>query len=956
MKRHVPTPPLATWAPRAASYAMAVALAIPAAASSTPPPDGAIVPPEMALETDGPELSAAKAAIASVRTGASVDQIAAACRPMPPDVVESALVAQAASPDERVREAAVRVSGRLPKASRRLAITALSDAAPSVVVAAYETLATLGKPPRSAPATEGEAAVLGALEAGLVHRSVAVRCAAIDAATRLLAKKQLVASLSRRSDASVPRELACLTRASVSLGQTTFLDRAIAALDDMDTHAVLAPAIGQSGKLLGPALSRGLSSSPDTRVSGALAALATHPERIAIAGKLLSTLQGSPRDLVLDWLVAHAADKGAPALLTSALEKGAPETRAAVLSALAKSDARAVAPVARRFLADPSVEVRAAAAQVFARAPDRRETTLLVEAYQRERANASDENLPVRTALLTALGGTGASDLAPLFVDAITQPGEANAAVEALVALGPGAASTLALVIKMSDAVRTPYVLDALSRIGSGVGETAEPLFAHPRETVRKIGRDLMAASQDPSAVSALIRLLGSDRVDDPVPLIQAIATFSSEDAVAALIAATDSPSPAVRAAASEGLADTQTRDPAAFEAILRLAETDTDVNVRVAAVTALYRLGFDGLVKLLGRLVVYEVPEVRVVAWDILGWTRDPAAAVAIAQRLGDAEGREKDVMQAAIVRVTGRTDLTSSRALREWAAAATEGGTLEPAKLGGVKSTVKLGSVSATIHAFGTGFPAVVLAGGHSGRAYAPSLAAASGSARWVTWEARGRGATPYGGREITLEQEVADLEALRVGLAAEKLRLVAHGAAAYVAIAYAKAHPTRVTGLLLESAPPFAGRSDVDAAAARRLEGRLAYDLATLDSRFAWYAPASYVRYRFAILATGLVSSERDAARLRADAPAPAAAQAVAHAAGQRALVKELSGVGCPVMLVYGEKSAFGAKDLAALESLSAAGKITLARIAGAAHYPHLEQPNAFAGALRTFAALR
>ncbi|MBT9559407.1 MAG: HEAT repeat domain-containing protein [Myxococcales bacterium] len=954
MKRHFPTSPLASWAPKAASYALAMALAIPAA-SATPPPADAIVPPDMALETDGPELSAAKAAITSIRTGASVDQIVAACRPMPPEVVKRALLDQAASADERVREAAVRVSARLPKPSRSIALAALSDAAPSVVIAGYETLASLGKPPRSAPATEGETAVLGAIEAGLVHRSVAVRCAAIDAATRLLPKKQLVASLGRRSDASVPRELSCLTRATVSLGQTTFLDRAIAALDDLDTHSVLAPAIGQSGKLLGPALTRGLPTSPDARVSGALAALAGHPDRIAIAGKLLVSLQGSPRDLVLSWLVAHAADKGAPALLSSALEKGAPETRAAVLSALAKSDARAVAPVARRFLADPSVKVRAAAAQVFAKAPDRRETTLLVEAYQRERANASDENLPVRTALLTALGGTGASDLAPLFVDAITQPGEANAAVEALVALGPGAASTLALVIKMSDAVRTPYVLDALSRIGSGVGETAEPLFAHPRETVRKIGRDLMAASQDPSAVTALIRLLGSDRVDDPVPLIQAIATFSSDDAVAALVTATDSPSPAVRAAASEGLADTQTRDPAAFDAIVRLAETDTDVNVRVAAVTALYRLGYDGLVKLLGRLVAYDVPEVRIVAWDILGWTRDPAAAIAIAQKLGDAEGREKDVIQAAIVRVTGRTDLSSSRALREWAAATTEGGALDPAKLGGVKSTVKLGSVSATIHAFGAGFPAVVLAGGHSGRAYGPSLAAAGG-ARWVTWEARGRGATPYGGREITLEQEIADLEALRVGLAAEKLRLVAHGAAAYVAIAYAKAHPTRVTGLLLESAPPVGGRSDIDSAAARRLEGRLAYDLATLDARFAWYAPASYLRYRFAMLASGLVTSERDAARLRADAPAPAAAQAVSHAAGKRSLVKELSGVACPVMLVYGDKSPFGAKALAPIESLSAAGKITLQRIEGAAHYPHLEQPNAFAGALRTFASLR
>ena len=956
MKLRFPTSPLASWALRAAPSALAVALAIPGMASGQTPPDNAIVPPDMALETDGPGLSAAKAAIASVRAGASVDQIAAACRPMPPETVQRALHAQAASSDERIREAAVRVSGRLPKASRGVAMAALADAAPSVVVAAYETLAALGKPPRSAPATEGEAAVLGAIEAGLVHRSVAARCAAIDAATRLLPKKQAIASLARRSDASVPRELACLTRATVALGQTVFLDRAIAALDDLDTHLVLSPAIGQSGKQLGPALIRGLRASPDARVIGALAALVSHPDRVAISGKLLGVVDGGARSLILDWLVTRSSDKGVPALLLGALEKGAPETRADVLSALAKSDARAVAPVARRFLADPSVMVRVAAARVFAKAPDRRETTLLVAAYQRERANASEENLLVRTALLTALGGTGASDLAPLFVDALTQPGEAEAAVEALVALGPGAASTLALVIKMSDAVRTPFVLDALSRIGSGVGETAEPLFAHPLETVRKIGRDLMAASQDPGAVTALIRLLGSDRVDDPVPLIQAIATFSSDDAVAALITATDSPNPAVRAAASEGLADTQTRDPAAFDAVVRLAETDTDPNVRVAAITALYRLGYDGLVKLLGRMIVYDVPEVRIVAWDILGWTRDPAAAVAIAQKLGDAEGREKDVMLAAIVRVTGRTDLNSSRALREWAATAVEGVALDPAKLGGVKSTVKLGSVSATIHAYGSGFPVVVLAGGHSGRAFGPSLAAAGGAARWVTWEARGRGATPYGGREITLEQEVTDLESLRVGLAAEKLRLVAHGAAAYVAISYAKAHPTRVTGVLLESAPPVAGRTDIDGGAARRLEGRLAYDLATLDSRFAWYAPASYLRYRFAILATGLVAKERDVGRLRADAPAPAAAQAVSNAAGKRVLVKEIAGLKCPVMLVYGEKSPFAAKDLAALESLAASGKINIQRISDAAHYPHLEQPNAFAGALRTFASLR
>ncbi|MFT5432737.1 MAG: pimeloyl-ACP methyl ester carboxylesterase/HEAT repeat protein [Myxococcota bacterium] len=601
---------------------------------------------------------------------------------------------------------------------------------------------------------------------------------------------------------------------------------------------------------------------------------------------------------------------------------------------------------------DDSPIVRAAAARVFVGGPSKADGSRLLRAYQTERQRQTTENLPVRVALLRALGVVGHADYVPVLVDAFNQKGEQQAAIDGLVAIGSPSVRTLLLVVKVGDTERIPYALEALARIGSGVGNAAAGLFRHPREIVRKLGRDLMAASSDPGSVKMLLTLLDSNDLQDPIPVIEAISTFRTAEALGALIRATTSPNPAVRVAAIDGLGSTHVRSSAVIGALKKVVETDGDVAARVSGINAMYRLGAPHLGKLLARVVQYDVPAVRAAAYAVIGWTGEPVAAPATAAGASTADAASRELINGSLRRLTRSEDIRSVGAAKNWAA---ETLAATGPRVRGVWTTAGTGAGALHYRVAGSGRVVVGVAGAYSGAALLPTLdLLASGSTRTVCVDGRGRGKTQLGGVTPTLASEVADIETVRQAQKAEKIDIVGYDLGAYVAVAYATSHPQRVRSLTLLSAPARMDTSGASSLAAQRVTGQAKDDLAELDAKHAWFAPAAYRAYRQTAMTPGLVANLASAPRAGAFMFSSVADYHIRRS-GKIDFLRAASALAeakIPVTVILGKESPIGIMDQTILRTLAKEfSNFRFAQVAGAGHFPHIEQPSRTAAAIRS-----
>src|SRR5215203_6048880 len=142
------------------------------------------------------------------------------------------------------------------------------------------------------------------------------------------------------------------------------------------------------------------------------------------------------------------------------------------------------------------------------------------------------------------------------------------------------------------------------------------------------------------------------------------------------------------------------------------------------------------------------------------------------------------------------------------------------------------------------GGGPPIVVLHGGPDFDHYylRPELDRLADSFRLVYYDQRGRGRSGDGvdRREVSIESEVADLEAVRSRFGFESVTILGHSWGGLLAMEYAIRHPNRVTHLILVNTAPASAR---DASLFREhLRGtRAAADVARMQ------AVASSARYR-------------------------------------------------------------------------------------------------------------
>ena len=260
------------------------------------------------------------------------------------------------------------------------------------------------------------------------------------------------------------------------------------------------------------------------------------------------------------------------------------------------------------------------------------------------------------------------------------------------------------------------------------------------------------------------------------------------------------------------------------------------------------------------------------------------------------------------------------------------------------------------------GSGRPVVCLPGGPGLTPdYLGDLGGLASSRQLILAEMRGTGASaiPNDPATYRCDRLVADVEALRVMLGLDRMDLIGHSAAANLATLYAAAHPERIGRLVLVTPGLLAlgldpSDADHEAAMVRRsgepwypgardaLAAAIAGDERAETLRR--YVPFFYGRWDDAARANAVVEFERRAP----DAEAGYYADGAFDPAGTRAALRSLT---APVLVYAGELDLSPAPEVAA----RAVGLFPHGELAvqpGAGHFPWVDDPARFSGAMASF----
>ena len=258
----------------------------------------------------------------------------------------------------------------------------------------------------------------------------------------------------------------------------------------------------------------------------------------------------------------------------------------------------------------------------------------------------------------------------------------------------------------------------------------------------------------------------------------------------------------------------------------------------------------------------------------------------------------------------------------------------------------------------------PRLVCLPGGPGRAaaYLEDLGGLSGDRTLVLLDGRatGRSEVPADPATLRFDRLADDVEALREHLGEERLDLLGHSAGTMVAQAWAAAHPDRVASLVLVTPSgrlQGADREDIPELVAARAdepwyaEAREAYDALEFappsQQQQLWRAmrPFMYGRWDDRTQAHAATAETQTSRRAELGFGAGEGDLDVA------ALVASFKAVTAPVLVIGGERDAL--TGVAAVHAVAGsfpnASAVVLPR---AGHFPWVDEPEAFAAAVRTF----
>jgi pimeloyl-ACP methyl ester carboxylesterase len=215
----------------------------------------------------------------------------------------------------------------------------------------------------------------------------------------------------------------------------------------------------------------------------------------------------------------------------------------------------------------------------------------------------------------------------------------------------------------------------------------------------------------------------------------------------------------------------------------------------------------------------------------------------------------------------------------------------------------------------------PAVLLTHGFSGSSadFAKLVGPLSTDHTVITWDLRGHGRSdsPADPAAYSVELSLADMEALLDRAHAERAVLVGHSLGGYLTLAFHRAHPERVAGLVLIGTGPGYRKDDARAVWNKMVEGRARdFEAKGLESR------------GLALAARGILA-QRDAR-----------------------VIESLSSIRVPTLILVGEEDkTFLAGSRYMAEKIPGAA---LEIVAGAGHSPQESHAETLVAAIRSVVA--
>jgi esterase len=254
------------------------------------------------------------------------------------------------------------------------------------------------------------------------------------------------------------------------------------------------------------------------------------------------------------------------------------------------------------------------------------------------------------------------------------------------------------------------------------------------------------------------------------------------------------------------------------------------------------------------------------------------------------------------------------------------------------------------------GKGFPVVMLHGIRGyGETFSGVAQALQPSCRVIAYDQRGRGDSDWDPkRDYYTDTYVADLAAIVDHLGIQQFDLLGHSMGGINAIVYASLHPARVRKLVIEDAGPGAFESSPGA---ERIRQELAN---TPDGFSSWEAASTFMRAlrptiteeaRQKRLKSMLKATPEGGLTWRYDHAGIAATRLHPNATRLVDLRPHVARIACDTLLLRGDKTDYLQAAMAqAMQALNP--RIACQEIAGAGHYIHDDQPEAFNSAVRNF----
>jgi len=267
------------------------------------------------------------------------------------------------------------------------------------------------------------------------------------------------------------------------------------------------------------------------------------------------------------------------------------------------------------------------------------------------------------------------------------------------------------------------------------------------------------------------------------------------------------------------------------------------------------------------------------------------------------------------------------------------------------------------------GQGTPIVVIHGGPGmdHNSLTADLEPLTRRHRLIYYDQRGGGRStlPADPAQLSIEQHVADLEALRRTLGLERMTLLAHSFGPAIAARYAIRYPERVERLIfLSPIPPRKGSFFEDYGAA--LEGRMTAAERTrageLNETFsrddadavatcrAYWAIATKPRVSrslpLSVVKSDFCTASAEAIRFGMTRTNPATFGSL----GDWNWIAELHAVTAPALIIHGEEDAIPMALVS--EWVTALPDARILRLPATAHFPHAERPTIVFPAIETF----